>query len=105
MTDATLSTGTIFQPGTSDAEFEAAAALAARRRKFAVYFWRYFSLGGFLGGWELAVGLKLIDPFFFSSPWAVVLRLREWIVEGTSCLLYTSPSPRDRTRSRMPSSA
>ena len=25
--------------------------------------------------------------------------------EVTSCLLYTSPSPRDRTRSRMPSSA
>ena len=28
------------------------------------------------------------------------------IVENTTgCLLYTSPSPRDRTRSRMPSSA
>ena len=26
------------------------------------------------------------------------------VIEGT-CLLYTSPSPRDRTRSRMPSSA
>ena len=26
-------------------------------------------------------------------------------VELQSCLLYTSPSPRDRTRSRMPSSA
>ena len=25
--------------------------------------------------------------------------------ESASCLLYTSPSPRDRTRSRMPSSA
>ena len=25
--------------------------------------------------------------------------------ESTGCLLYTSPSPRDRTRSRMPSSA
>ena len=25
--------------------------------------------------------------------------------DGKSCLLYTSPSPRDRTRSRMPSSA
>ena len=25
--------------------------------------------------------------------------------EGVVCLLYTSPSPRDRTRSRMPSSA
>ena len=24
---------------------------------------------------------------------------------GNTCLLYTSPSPRDRTRSRMPSSA
>ena len=27
------------------------------------------------------------------------------IKEGMTCLLYTSPSPRDRTRSRMPSSA
>ena len=26
-------------------------------------------------------------------------------LEYTNCLLYTSPSPRDRTRSRMPSSA
>ena len=26
-------------------------------------------------------------------------------IEARSCLLYTSPSPRDRTRSRMPSSA
>ena len=25
--------------------------------------------------------------------------------QGRGCLLYTSPSPRDRTRSRMPSSA
>ena len=27
------------------------------------------------------------------------------ILETLPCLLYTSPSPRDRTRSRMPSSA
>ena len=27
------------------------------------------------------------------------------VVVSTGCLLYTSPSPRDRTRSRMPSSA
>ena len=26
-------------------------------------------------------------------------------IQGYLCLLYTSPSPRDRTRSRMPSSA
>ena len=30
---------------------------------------------------------------------------KEQLDEIKSCLLYTSPSPRDRTRSRMPSSA
>ena len=29
----------------------------------------------------------------------------EAVDDGEICLLYTSPSPRDRTRSRMPSSA
>ena len=28
-----------------------------------------------------------------------------YVTENMVCLLYTSPSPRDRTRSRMPSSA
>ena len=28
-----------------------------------------------------------------------------YLCGNSSCLLYTSPSPRDRTRSRMPSSA
>ena len=28
-----------------------------------------------------------------------------FMIQGGGCLLYTSPSPRDRTRSRMPSSA
>ena len=32
-------------------------------------------------------------------------RITELQIEGIVCLLYTSPSPRDRTRSRMPSSA
>ena len=40
---------------------------------------------------------------------ASTLRLRPWTlaVEGEvkNCLLYTSPSPRDRQKSRMPSSA
>jgi len=36
-----------------------------------------------------------------TSHWRVDL---EWD-QHVSCLLYTSPSPRDRTRSRMPSSA
>ena len=33
------------------------------------------------------------------------LSLKEINTDRDSCLLYTSPSPRDRTRSRMPSSA
>ena len=32
-------------------------------------------------------------------------KLSNKVDEIKSCLLYTSPSPRDRTRSRMPSSA
>ena len=32
-------------------------------------------------------------------------RLIRVFVNNITCLLYTSPSPRDRTRSRMPSSA
>ena len=36
---------------------------------------------------------------FFQSP------TRPWYVLIPSCLLYTSPSPRDMRRSRMPSSA
>ena len=31
--------------------------------------------------------------------------VRSTFLQGKGCLLYTSPSPRDRTRSRMPSSA
>ena len=30
---------------------------------------------------------------------------KAWVNSFSRCLLYTSPSPRDRTRSRMPSSA
>ena len=32
-------------------------------------------------------------------------KLEDALEMGLTCLLYTSPSPRDRTRSRMPSSA
>ena len=35
----------------------------------------------------------------------LVTRLAQHFVDLYGCLLYTSPSPRDRTRSRMPSSA
>ena len=34
-----------------------------------------------------------------------IIALKEIKMRPVTCLLYTSPSPRDRTRSRMPSSA
>ena len=43
----------------------------------------------------------------FDSPTGTIIALKVAIEADIdpSCLLYTSPSPRDRTRSRMPSSA
>ena len=35
----------------------------------------------------------------------IVIYTPKYEAHGYTCLLYTSPSPRDRTRSRMPSSA
>ena len=35
---------------------------------------------------------------------AIIEMVIRWL-DSNICLLYTSPSPRDRTRSRMPSSA
>ena len=45
------------------------------------------------------VGLNAIAQWIYTKN----SKLRQGL--GTGCLLYTSPSPRDRTRSRMPSSA
>ena len=46
---------------------------------------------GLTNTWQLQSWLGFVIGLFFGSV--------------MSCLLYTSPSPRDRTRSRMPSSA
>ena len=42
------------------------------------------------------------DIFTFKSGQYITI---EHQINNKDCLLYTSPSPRDRTRSRMPSSA
>ena len=47
--------------------------------------------------WDLHRPETLPDPDYLD---ATRQQWRDWL-----CLLYTSPSPRDRTRSRMPSSA
>ena len=47
----------------------------------------------------------LTDVFFYGQQMQKIIRHFAIRVQIYACLLYTSPSPRDRTRSRMPSSA
>ena len=64
-----------------------------------------FAMFALLGG-SVWVGLALVGvayigmELFTSRPAGDAMITTIW-----TCLLYTSPSPRDRTRSRMPSSA
>ena len=53
----------------------------------------------FVRAWPITLGF--IRERFRNSPDRIVVDP----FEADICLLYTSPSPRDRTRSRMPSSA
>ena len=48
---------------------------------------------------------KMYDDIPMTVDDAITGRIRTLDTINKSCLLYTSPSPRDRTRSRMPSSA
>ena len=78
-------------------------------------FWRLQGTNGFMystgiGGAITGEGFDLIifdDPYkSFKEAFSATVResvLYYW--ESTICLLYTSPSPRDRQKSRMPSSA
>ena len=58
------------------------------------------------GKWQVSIGggtaplwSKTTNEIFYYNA------RQQWSVSYEDCLLYTSPSPRDRTRSRMPSSA
>ena len=51
-------------------------------------------------GYKGPIAIRLIN--LRATPWTLTLGAAIFTI---TCLLYTSPSPRDRTRSRMPSSA
>ena len=74
----------LFRPGTSDAEIEASALKAIRRRNTLVRFWQIAILVFVIGMWELSSNMQWIDPFFYSSPSGVLQRLYEWATEGTT---------------------
>ena len=51
------------------------------------------------------IELFLRSAFVDNLALAYFLGMCTFLAVSKNCLLYTSPSPRDRTRSRMPSSA
>ena len=67
---------------------------------------RSYGLQWGLGGW-------LLTPFIGKAGPEIFLKMRERVANeitttfssSYTCLLYTSPSPRDKRQSRMPSSA
>ena len=60
-----------------------------------------------LGGNDAGIVLPDADPAQIAEGlfWGAFINNGQTCAALKSCLLYTSPSPRDRTRSRMPSSA
>ena len=66
------------------------------------------SIGRMLKSRGLTVSVLKLDPYLNVDPGTMSPYQHGEVfvtIDGSDCLLYTSPSPRDRTRSRMPSSA
>ena len=51
------------------------------------------------------IGATQIGWYYFGQTMGVNFGMAAGVVSVITCLLYTSPSPRDRQKSRMPSSA
>ena len=74
--------------------------------------WKY-SLGSFsddktapYDNYVALIRTSIFVSYMVTNAFIVSGVIRHWNdVNSNVCLLYTSPSPRDRTRSRMPSSA
>jgi len=62
----------------------AAARARLRARKILVHSTQIAILVLGLGIWEIGSRTGLIDPFFFGSPFGIVLRLVDWFVNGTA---------------------
>ena len=58
---------------------------------------------GFIGRHPVLANVIVIALVAFLGIWIVYLSLQIFTKHGYSCLLYTSPSPRDVEESRFPS--
>jgi len=61
-----------------------ARALAARRHRLTIYGLRLLFAVVMIGSWELTTRLGWVDPFFFGMPSRIVVRLTDWVTQGTA---------------------
>jgi len=69
---------------TSVDQLERQAQRRLRRRRIVIHALRMTLLVATLGSWELSGRTGLTDPFFYSTPSAIVNQLWVWVREGTS---------------------
>ena len=83
MSDVSLPVGTT-APMAPMPPLQRSLVMQMRRRRQLVITLRLLVLVVFIGGWEVAVRLEWLDPFFYGQPSGIVMRLIEWIRDGTS---------------------
>ncbi|WP_329048303.1 ABC transporter permease [Amycolatopsis sp. NBC_01488] len=83
MTTVGRDTMNIAEQPTRNTVTEARKAAATRRRWF-VYAARLAVAVIVVGGWQLAAGAGIVDPFFFGQPSQVVAQIVDWAQHGTS---------------------
>ena len=54
------------------------------RRKTLLWTARLATLVIIVGGWQLLVNAKIIDPFFWGKPSGIVTQLKNWVQNGTA---------------------
>lgn len=67
-----------------EATLAAAAQARLHRRRLQVIAGQLAIFVFIVGGWELGAWTGVIDPFFFGSPWRIVVRLWTWLQDGTA---------------------
>ena len=60
------------------------AQAARRSRRLRINIARLATLALFIGGWQWATTVKVLDPFFFGQPTGVIQSLVHWAREGTA---------------------
>lgn len=67
-----------------EATLAAAARARIQRRRLQVLAGQITIFVVIIAGWQIGAMTGTLDPFFFGSPWGIVLRLWDWALNGTA---------------------